>query len=58
MKNTQKNVPVKKVKKFTVYIPADLDAWIRQAAKSERRTLSAHTELVLLAGKNVLHSIT
>lgn len=39
---------------FTLYAPDDLDLWLRERARRNRRTLTAETILVLEEGRRVL----
>lgn len=41
---------------FTVYLPDELDLWLRNHAHEHGRTLSEQTARVLLAGREVLTS--
>jgi len=41
---------------FTVYLPEELDLWVRNSAHEAGRTLSEQTTRILRAGREVLTS--
>lgn len=45
-----------KARPFTVYLPEDLDRWLRDQAHEDGRTLTAQTVRVLRAGRAALTS--
>lgn len=49
-KKTKKSVPGP----FTVYLPRDLNEWLRLYAKQEGRTLTKQTELILRVGQRIV----
>lgn len=40
-----------KVRPFTIYLPEELDTWLRREAEVQDRTLTAQTVRVLQAGR-------
>lgn len=49
-----KKLPGVKLSQLTVYIPEELDLWLRQSALENGRTLSKQFERALRAGRTVL----
>ena len=43
-----------KTRPYTVYLPEELDLWLRGQAYAESRTLTAQTVLVLQAGRRAM----
>ena len=43
-----------KARPFTVYLPEDLDRWLRDQSHEQGRTLTAQTVRVLRAGRAVI----
>lgn len=43
----------KHVRPFTVYLPEDLDRWLREQAVEHGRTLTSQTVRVLRAGRDI-----
>ncbi len=54
MTRRRRKLAGKQVSPFTVYLPKDLDEWLRSLAKQEGRTLTKQTEMILVAGRTAL----
>lgn len=50
----RKPVTNRKARPFTVYLPTDLDEWLRNEAVQNGRTLTAQTVRVLQAGRRAI----
>jgi plasmid stability protein len=55
---TRQRLKEKKVRPFTVYLPEEMDEWLRQQAAEHGRTLTAQTVRVLRAGRATLSQQT
>jgi hypothetical protein len=42
------------VRQFTVYLPEELDLWLRSQAHEQGRTLTKQTEFTLRAGREAM----